>query len=55
LIKGGDYDPEERDQNSPRYMVGSDIVRQKGGEVKSIPLLKGFSTTGTIRKIREKE
>ncbi len=52
LVKGGDYDPDEREQNSPRYMVGSDFVREKGGDVRSIPLLHGFSTTHMIRKIR---
>jgi D-beta-D-heptose 7-phosphate kinase/D-beta-D-heptose 1-phosphate adenosyltransferase len=52
LVKGGDYDPDCTDQNDPTYMVGSDLVRQKGGEVASIPLVDGFSTTGIVRRMR---
>lgn len=36
LVKGDDYKAEE--------IVGHDIVKAKGGEVVTIPLVKGFST-----------
>lgn len=49
LVKGGDYDPEAT--NGPRYIVGSDIVRQRGGQVTVINLVPGRSTTELIRKI----
>ena len=42
LVKGGDYKPEE--------VAG----RQYAGEVKILSFVDGYSTTGTIRKIREK-
>ena len=44
LVKGDDYKPEE--------IAGFDVVKAKGGEVKTIPFLKGYSTTGLINKIR---
>ena len=50
LVKGGDYDPQEQDPNSKRYMVGSKEVRATGGEVFSIPLVSGYSTTKIIEK-----
>lgn len=53
LVKGGDYDPDCTDPNDPTYMVGSDLVRQKDGEVVSIPLVDGFSTTGIVRRMRK--
>lgn len=52
LVKGGDYDPEERDQNSKAYLVGSDLVRAEKGEVAVIPLVEGFSTTSIVRKLK---
>lgn len=52
LVKGGDYNPDELDHNSKRYMVGSDVVRAKGGTVAAIPLVDGFSTTAIINKTR---
>lgn len=42
LVKGKDYDGKE--------IVGSDIVRARGGEVLTIELTKGYSTTHTIEK-----
>lgn len=51
LVKGGDYDPNERDPSSKKYMVGSDIVIQSGGKVVAIPLVEGYSTTGIVAKI----
>ncbi|KXK56987.1 MAG: D-glycero-beta-D-manno-heptose 1-phosphate adenylyltransferase [Chlorobi bacterium] len=49
LVKGGDYDPEAT--SGPRYIVGSDIVRQRGGNVAVINLVPGRSTTEIIRKV----
>ena len=43
LVKGNDYKPEQ--------IAGYDIVKAKGGEVVTIPLLEGFSTTSIIKKI----
>ncbi|MDD2192325.1 MAG: D-glycero-beta-D-manno-heptose 1-phosphate adenylyltransferase [Bacteroidales bacterium] len=43
LVKGADYKPEE--------IVGYDIVKQKGGEIKTIEFLEGFSTTSIENKI----
>lgn len=44
LVKGGDW--------SKDRIVGRDIVEAEGGEVHSLPLLTGFSTTSLIHKIR---
>lgn len=43
LVKGDDYKAES--------IVGYDIVTQKGGEVITIPLVEGFSTSGIEKKI----
>ncbi|MCK4360784.1 MAG: D-glycero-beta-D-manno-heptose 1-phosphate adenylyltransferase, partial [Bacteroidales bacterium] len=40
LIKGSDYKPED--------IVGYDIVKAKGGEIKTIDFLPGYSTTSII-------
>lgn len=45
LVKGSDYTIEN--------IVGYDIVKAKGGEVITIDLSQGFSTTNIIRKISE--
>lgn len=45
LVKGDDY--------SVETIVGSDFVLGKGGEVKTIPLVKGYSTSALIEKIRK--
>ena len=42
LVKGADYDADEINPSSPKYIVGSDIVRAKGGKVKTIKFLNGF-------------
>lgn len=52
LIKGGDYDPAVIDHNDKRYIVGSDVVSKNGGSVIAIPLVTGFSTTNTLKKIK---
>jgi D-beta-D-heptose 7-phosphate kinase/D-beta-D-heptose 1-phosphate adenosyltransferase len=46
LVKGGDW-TEDR-------IVGADVVRARGGKARSLPLAKGYSTTGLIRKIRQR-
>ncbi len=43
LVKGGDW-PEEG-------IIGADAVKRNGGEVRRIPFVEGFSTTGLIEKI----
>ncbi len=45
LIKGGDYAIDR--------IVGAEEVIKNGGEVKIVPLLKGYSTTSLIQKIQE--
>lgn len=45
LVKGGDYTIET--------IVGADIVLGNGGEVITIPLTEGKSTSGLIEKIRQ--
>lgn len=45
LVKGADYKPEE--------IVGYDIVTAKGGEIVTIDLVEGYSTTGILNKIRK--
>jgi rfaE bifunctional protein nucleotidyltransferase chain/domain len=44
LTKGSDYTPEN--------IVGADFVIAKGGEVKTIDLVEGFSTSKIIDKIK---
>ena len=51
LVKGADYDPDETDPSSKKFIVGSEFVKSYGGEVKTIDLVQGFSTTGIIEKL----
>lgn len=51
LVKGADYDPDETDPSSKKYIVGSELVKSYGGDVKTIDLVQGFSTTGIIEKL----
>ena len=44
LVKGGDWKPEQ--------IVGGDVVKARGGEVLSLKLVDGFSTTKLVEKIR---
>ncbi|MGB0390085.1 MAG: adenylyltransferase/cytidyltransferase family protein [Salibacteraceae bacterium] len=53
LVKGGDYDPNETDASSNKYIVGREVTLSNGGEVKVIPFLEGFSTTALEKKIIE--
>jgi len=43
LVKGGDWAEDE--------IIGTDVVKNNGGEVKRIPFVTGFSTTDIIRTI----
>jgi D-glycero-beta-D-manno-heptose 1-phosphate adenylyltransferase len=43
LVKGGDWDVSR--------IVGRDSVEQDGGQVVSLPLLPGYSTTGLIERL----
>ena len=52
LVKGADYDPNEKDKNSKKYIVGSELVLAHGGKVSVIDLEEGFSTTGIVKKLR---
>lgn len=45
LVKGNDYKAED--------IVGYDVVTAKGGEVKTIELVKGYSTSAIISKIQK--
>ncbi len=45
LVKGSDYKSED--------IVGHDIVKENGGEVVTINLLPGYSTTSIIQKIKD--
>lgn len=45
LVKGNDYAPES--------IIGYDIVKAKGGEVITIPLVEGYSTSSVERRIIE--
>ena len=44
LVKGGDWKPEE--------IIGSDFVLENGGEVRSLPLLEGYSSSDLVEKIQ---
>ncbi len=44
LVKGGDWKPNE--------IIGADIVLDNGGEVHSLPLKEGFSSSGIVKAIR---
>ncbi len=46
LVKGGDWAVEN--------IVGSEEVLAKGGEVKSLPFVEGYSTTAIEEKIKKK-
>ncbi len=43
LVKGGDWKPDQ--------IVGSELVLQNGGEVRSLPFVDGHSTTMLVEKI----
>ena len=43
LVKGGDWAEDK--------IIGADVVKRRGGQVKRIPFVTGFSTTDIITKI----
>ncbi|MBF9253154.1 D-glycero-beta-D-manno-heptose 1-phosphate adenylyltransferase [Pontibacter sp. 172403-2] len=45
LVKGDDY--------AVTQIVGHEVVTARGGEVKTVPLVKGYSTTNIVNKIKE--
>lgn len=45
LVKGGDWAPDR--------IVGRDVVGARGGQVRTVPLVPGVSTTAMVRKIRD--
>lgn len=45
LVKGGDWSPDK--------IVGASLVQDHGGEVYSLSLVDGFSTTRLVERIRE--
>ncbi|MDX5419932.1 MAG: D-glycero-beta-D-manno-heptose 1-phosphate adenylyltransferase [Hymenobacteraceae bacterium] len=45
LVKGDDYAIEN--------IVGQDVVTARGGEVRTVPLVKGYSTTNIVKKIED--
>jgi D-sedoheptulose 7-phosphate isomerase len=47
LVKGGDWKIEE--------IIGADFVRKNGGEVYSLPLMDGFSSSKIVEKIKQVE
>jgi rfaE bifunctional protein nucleotidyltransferase chain/domain len=46
LVKGGDWTPDK--------IVGADLVRARGGAVRSLRFAKGYSTTRLVEGIRSK-
>ena len=44
LVKGGDYTEDQ--------IVGAEVVKARGGEVRSLKLVEGYSTTGLVDRIR---
>ncbi|MBX2979565.1 MAG: D-glycero-beta-D-manno-heptose 1-phosphate adenylyltransferase [Flavobacteriales bacterium] len=45
LVKGGDYTEDK--------IVGAEVVKARGGEVRSLKLVDGYSTTGLVDRIRD--
>lgn len=45
LVKGDDYAVEQ--------IVGHEVVQARGGEVRTVPLVKGYSTTNIVKKIEK--
>lgn len=43
LVKGGDWKPSQ--------IVGADLVRARGGTVRSLPFARGFSTSRLVQRI----
>ncbi len=47
LVKGGDYDL--------NGIVGREVVEKAGGEVRVLPFVEGYSTTGLLDRLKEAE
>ena len=47
LVKGGDYDPDG--------IVGRETVEGAGGEVRVLPFVEGYSTTGILDRSQDAE
>ncbi|MCJ7594151.1 MAG: D-glycero-beta-D-manno-heptose 1-phosphate adenylyltransferase [Desulfobacterales bacterium] len=47
LVKGGDWKEDE--------IVGASVVKKAGGEVRRIPFVSGYSTTGLIEEIKKRQ
>jgi D-beta-D-heptose 7-phosphate kinase/D-beta-D-heptose 1-phosphate adenosyltransferase len=47
LVKGGDW--------KPAQIVGSEVVRKRGGVVRSLPFARGYSTTDLVKRIRRRD
>ncbi len=52
LVKGGDYNPDQMDSSQQDYIVGSEEVKQAGGEVFALALIDGYSTSNIEAKIQ---
>lgn len=52
MVKGADYDADETDPSSKKYIVGREILLATGGEVKTVALVEGFSTTNIVKKLK---
>jgi rfaE bifunctional protein nucleotidyltransferase chain/domain len=52
LVKGADYDAQEKDPKGKKFIVGSDLVRSYNGEVATIEFVEGYSTSAIEKKIR---
>lgn len=46
LVKGGDWDPDR--------IVGADLVRARGGRVRSLPFAKGYSTSKLVARVGQR-
>jgi D-beta-D-heptose 7-phosphate kinase/D-beta-D-heptose 1-phosphate adenosyltransferase len=44
LVKGGDWKPDQ--------IVGAELVRARGGTVRSLPFARGYSTTRLVKKAK---
>lgn len=53
LVKGEDYDVHQEDPNHKQYIVGADIMKKTGGDVKTISFIHGYSTTSIVNKIQQ--
>lgn len=52
LVKGADYDADETNPSSKKYIVGSDVVKSYKGEIRTMEFLEGYSTTAIEQKIK---